>query len=491
MKLTLLNPPFHPRFSRSQRSPGVTKSGTFYYPMWLAYAAGVLEQQGQEVQLLDAPASQLNRDTCYSLLAAGKPEVIVLDTSTPSIQNDLEIAAELKRRTGAQIVLVGTHVSVLDQAVMREQPAVDFIARQEYEYTLLELCETLQRGGDRAAVSGLTWRREGEVIRNADRPFCQELDRIPFVSRVYQRHLPYRRYRYSITRHPVITLLTGRGCPFRCRFCLYPQTFSGHGYRRRSVENVVEEFKFIRRAFPDLRDIFIEDDTFTVDHQRIHEFCDAVLREKLKMTWTANARADLDQALLKKMKAAGLRLLCVGFETFSPAVIQAIDKRLHLEQMQQFVRNASQAGVMIHGCFIFGNPGDTRDTFEQTMQYAKSLPLSSAQFFPVMPYPGTKLYDQLKTDGCLTTENYSQWVDARGFHNCVVSYPHLSNREILDACNRAKLSYHFRFRYLLFKILESIRTPGELRRNLQSMWTLMLNGLKGKRSSLGRRVPPR
>jgi radical SAM superfamily enzyme YgiQ (UPF0313 family) len=486
MKILLLNPPFHPRFSRSQRSPGVTKSGTFYYPLWLAYAAGVLEQQGRKVRLLDAPAAGLSREQCYAEAAAWKPDLIVLDTSTPSIHNDLEIARELKQRQDTPLVLVGTHVSVLAEAVLAANPAIDFIARKEYEHTLAELARVLEQAGDPGKVRGLTGRWRGRLFHAPDRPGCPDLDSLPFVSRVYQEHLPYRNYRYSITRHPVITILTGRGCPHQCQFCLYPQTFSGHKYRCRSVANVVEEFEYIREAFPDVREVFIEDDTFTVDHGRVEAFCDALLRKKIKLAWTANARADLDLALLKKMKAAGLRLLCVGFESFDPEVIRNVRKNLRMEQVRQFVKSAVQANVMIHGCFIFGNPGDTLTTFAATLKFAKTLPLSSAQFFPVMPYPGTGLYADLKQQGCLRTEDYSQWVDEKGFHNCVVQYPHLSSETILAACNQAKLRFHLRPSYLGHKFLEILRQPGELNRNVQSMVTLLRNSFRGRKGREGK-----
>lgn len=484
MKVYLVNPPFHERFSRSQRSPGVTKSGTFYYPIWLAYAAGVLEQKGYDVRLLDAPAAGLSREQCSAAVASWKPDLIVLDTSTPSIHNDLEIAAELKSRTQVKIMLVGTHVSVLDEIILREHPEIDFIGRKEYEYTLLDIVEVLQNNGDPTTVQGITCRQQRKIFRSPERAVFNDLDQMPFVSRIYKKHLSYRQYRYSITRYPVITILTSRGCPFQCRFCLYPQTFTGHRYRCRSIENVVEEFRYIKKEFPDVRDIFIEDDTFAVDRRRTDAFCDALIREKLDLTWTTNARADLDASLLKKMKAAGLRLLCVGFESFDPAVIQNVQKDIRFAQMKKFVKNAKSADVMIHGCFIFGNPGDTLQTFKKTLEFAKTLPLSSAQFFPVMPYPGTQLYDELKRCGNLRTEDYAQWGDERGFYSCVVQYPHLTSEEILSTCNHAKWSYHFRLRYMIFKVLESLRMPGELLRNLQSMLTLLRNSIRSRKGQL-------
>lgn len=480
-KIFLLNPPFRYRFSRSQRSPGVTKSGTFYYPIWLATATGVLEQHGFKAHLLDASADNLTRQECYRVLREFNPDLVVMDTSTASIRNDLEIAGEIKEALKCKIMMVGTHVSATSEETLACGKNVDFIARKEYEETLLELAEALEEGKDVSQVEGLSYRPNGHIVHNPDREFRKILDHFPFVSKIYKKYLNYRRYGYSITRYPMVTIMSSRGCPYRCHFCLYPQTFTGHKFRIRSVENMVEEMKYIKAAFPDIEDLFIEDDTFTVDRKRVHEFCDLVIKEKLNMAWTANARADLDIDTLKHMRAAGNRLLCVGFESYDPDVLDKMEKRIRYDGLQAFVQNAKSADVMIHGCFMFGNPGDTHQTFQSTLKFAKSLPLSSAQFFPIMAYPGTALYTELKEKGYLKTEDYSQWVDEHGFHNSVVSYPHLSSQEIVTACNRAKAHFHFRPKYIVSKLAESLKHPREFPRNLRSFKTLAQNILRDLR----------
>ena len=478
-KILFLNPPFRERFSRSQRSPGVTKSGTLYYPILLSCAAGFLEQNGYSVRLIDAPAEGFGRDTCYASVRDFKPDIAVLDTSTPSIASDIEIARDIKKMAGATVVLVGSHASVMADAILSQSPdAVDLIARKEYENTLLELAGSVGAGKDLSSVPGVSFRKGAAVVHNPDRAYERDLDRFPFVSAVYKKHLHYRNYGYSITRYPVIAMLTSRGCPFRCSFCLYPQTVTGHEFRVRSIANVIEEIKYIRSEFRDVRDIFIEDDTFTVDRQRVREFCDAIIREKLRVTWTANARADLDYDLLKHMKAAGNRLLCVGFESSDRSAIKKMEKGTDPEGMKRFADDAHRAGILVHGCFIFGSSSDTRQTLKETLKFAKSLPLSSAQFLPLMAYPGTRMYRELKEAGYLETEDYSRWVDEHGFHSSVVRYPHLSGREIVALCNKAKISYHFRPAFLVRKLAEIIRMPQELPRNIGSMAMLLKNSIR-------------
>lgn len=476
MKIFLLNPPFFPNFSRSQRSPGVTKSGTFYYPYWLAGATAFLEEHGHCVRLFDAPAERADRTESLRQVRAFAPRLAVVDTSTPSINNDIEVAEEIRRQCHCPVVLVGTHVSALGGQVLAAS-SVDYILRQEYEESLLALAGALENNLPLATVAGLSYRDRDGIVENPARELSEFLDHLPFVSRAYRKYLPYRRYRYSISRHPVLMLMTARGCSYQCKFCLYPQTFTGHRFRVRSINHIMEELRYIRSAFPDVKEIFFEDDTFTFDRGRVHDFCDALIKARLRLTWTANARADLDRDTLRHMRAAGARLLCVGFESINPAVIRNMAKGVRVEGMAEFVRNANRAGVMVHGCFIHGNPGDTRETFAATLAFAKSLPLSSAQFLPVMPYPGTRLYRELLEAGHLTTNDFALWVNSRGFHNCVVNYPHLSGAEIMADCNQAKIEFHFRPRYMVHKFVESLRQPGELARNLTSMYTLFQNRL--------------
>jgi anaerobic magnesium-protoporphyrin IX monomethyl ester cyclase len=202
MNVLLLNPPFHPKYSRSQRSPAVIKSGVIYYPIWLAYAAGVLEKNNFDVRLIDAPAEGYDLEVVIKLALAFKPRLIVIDTSTPSIHADLQTAAALKDRLQeAFILLVGPHVTALPEATLQSSYAIDAVARGEYDYTVRDVAQHLDGGNDLSAVEGISYREsDGSIAHNADRPFIQDLDELPFVSEVYKRHLHIENYFYSITR---------------------------------------------------------------------------------------------------------------------------------------------------------------------------------------------------------------------------------------------------------------------------------------------------
>jgi len=471
LNVLLLNPPFLPRFSRAQRSPGVIRSGTLYYPIWLAYATGALEQAGHRCRLIDAPADDVSLDDCLRAVDALEPGLIVVDTSTPSIHSDLETAKALKaRRPDAVIVLVGTHASSTALELLSDEAIagyVDFICSQEYDATLRELAAAIERGEALESlrrIPGVYFRDSGSVRLSAPRPYIEDLDALPFVSEVYKRHLDFRKYFYSITQYPVLTLITGRGCPYQCTFCQYPQTMHGHSYRYRSVQNVVDEFAWIEENLPEVKEIFIEDDTLTVNRTRMREMAQEIVRRGIKIAWTANSRCDVDEETLRWMKKGNCRLLCVGVESGNAQILKNIKKRITLDRIRRFAKEARHAGVMIHGCFMVGNPGETKETMEETFQLARRLNFDTAQFFPLMVYPGTEAFEWAKTNGYLTTTNYAEWLTEAGTHNCVVSRPELSKDDLVEFCNTARRRYYLRLSYMLSKLRQVLVMPTERKR---------------------------
>lgn len=465
MNVLLLNPPFLNKFSREQRSPAVTKSGTFYYPMWLAYAAGVLEQRGHQVQLLDCPSSDLPWEAVERAVRDFAPGLVAIDTSTPSIASDAHSAARIKRiAPGAFTVMVGPHVSALPAESLQIDDSVDAVALREYEHTLADLADALARGTAADTVAGLVLRRGGNVITTAERSLFQDLDAIPFVSKAYRRYLDYRNYFYAHSRYPIVTIITGRGCPYQCVYCVYPQVFCGHKPRLRSVANVVDEIEQILRDFPDVQEIMFEDDTLTFDRQRCREFADEIIRRKVKITWSANSRCDIDLDTMKVLKRAGARLFCVGVESGDQRVLDQMKKNLSVDRVRQFFKDARVAGIRLHGCFMVGNPGETKETLATTLRFAKELNPDTAQFFPIMVYPGTAAYDWARGNGYLTTSDFREWLTPEGLHNSIVSRPGLTNVELVEFCDRARQEFYVRPSYIARKLADGLLNPREFLR---------------------------
>lgn len=471
-RVLLLNPPFFPKFSRAQRSPAVIKSGTLYYPVWLAYATGALEDAGIETSLVDAPADGLTLQDVLLRVSEFKPDMVVIDTSTPSITSDIKTAEAIREKVPeAFIVMVGTHVSATPEETLMNCDSVNAIARHEYDNTLLHLTEALSNGGSLAEVAGISYRADGRIYHNKDRELIEDLDKLPFVSRVYKRHLKVENYFYSITRYPQITLITGRGCPHKCTYCVYPQTMHGREYRCRSVENVVGEFLYIQKEFPQVKEVFIEDDTLTLNRRRCREFSELMIKKGVKIPWTANSRGDVDVETLKTMKAAGCRLLCVGIESGDQKILDNIRKGITLEKIQRFVKDARRAGILVHACFMAGNKGETKETLIKTLRFAKRLSPDTAQFFPLMVYPGTDAYNWAKENSYLTTEDYAKWLTDEGLHNCVISTPELSSQDLVAFCDFARRSFYLRPAYIAGKILQIVKTPSEAKRIIKSART--------------------
>ena len=475
MNVLMLNPPYFPKFSRSQRSPAVIKSGVMYYPIWLAYATGVLEKNGFSVKLIDAPAAGHNLQYVEDLCHDFSPDLIVIDTSTPSVVNDVQVGKSLKNKVSGKtfVLLVGPHVTALPEESLSMDEAIDAVARGEYDYTVRDLALALQDGTELSNVRGLTYRYNGEIITNPDRELIQDVDELPFVSEVYKRHLNVEDYFYSITQYPEVAIITGRGCPYQCTYCVWPQTITGHGYRKRSVKNVADEFEFISRELPQVKEVFIEDDTLTVDQRRSLKLSEELIKRGNKLPFTANSRADISYETLHNLRNAGLRLVCVGFESGDQEILDNIKKKITLDQFYKFREDARRAGVMVHGCFMAGNPGETRESLNKTLDLAKKLNPDTAQFFPIMIYPGTEAYEWAFSNNYMETKNFDQWLTEDGLHRTIVNHPNLSTKEIVNWCDDARKSFYLRPNYISMKAWQVITQPQERRRFLIAFRTFL------------------
>jgi radical SAM superfamily enzyme YgiQ (UPF0313 family) len=485
MKILCLNPPFkteHGRFSRTSRSPAITKSGTIYYPIWLCYAAGVLEEAGHTVKVIDSSAYEYDLEKTLSIISEFRPDMAVIDTSTPSIYSDVAAAAAIKNILPfCVVVLMGTHPTALPEETLALDGAIDAVAVGEADYTLRELAQKLSVSGPKRIASelayrasvlqeidGLAWRSGDRIVVNRMRDFIEDLDALPFVSRIYKKHLNVKKYFFAASDYPEIQIMTARGCVAKCTFCVYPQTIHGWKYRMRSPQNIADEFQWVVENMPEVREIGIEDDTFTGSKSRTVEFCQELIRRKIRIKWYCNVRVDLEYETMRWMKKAGCVLVTVGYESANREILQNIEKKITPEMILEFSRNTRKAGLLVHGCFMAGNRGESRQTLEESLNLSLKLMDDTMQFFPLMVYPGTKDYEWASAEGLLTIRNYADYVTEDGNHNSVLKMPDMTSEEIRRWCDAARRQYYLRPRYLLYKIIQQLRQPSEIRRTFKA-----------------------
>ena len=458
MKTLFLQPPSFGGFDggAGSRYQAKREIKSFWYPTWLAQPAALVPG----AKLIDAPPAGLGMEPV--LAAARQHELCVIHTSTPSFASDVKVAQAMKDANPAlKIGFVGAKVAVQPAESLQQGAPIDFVARNEFDFTCLEVAE----GRDFADIDGISYRdANGLLVHNKDRAILQDMDQLPFVSDVYKRDLRIEDYFIGYLMHPYVSIYTGRGCKSRCTFCLWPQTVGGHTYRVRSPGHVADEVRAIQRDFPQVREIFFDDDTFTDNLPR----AEAIARElgKLDVTWSCNAKANVPRATLKVLKDNGLRLLLVGYESGNQQILHNIKKGMRIEVARQFTKDCHELGVKIHGTFILGLPGETKETIQETIRFATEINPHTLQVSLAAPYPGTFLYDQAVENGWLDAE-HAELIDERGVQIAPLHYPHLSHTEIFGSVEEFYRKFYFRAPKIASIVGEMVRSPQMMKRRLR------------------------
>jgi len=452
MKVLFLNPPSFEDFDggAGSRYQATREVRSFWFPTWLAYPAAMLPDS----KVLDSPASGLG--VKETLEIARGYDMSVLYTSTPSLKNDIAIAVKIKEQNPkAVICFVGPHPSILPQETLGASEVIDFVVRGEFDYPIVEVAS----GMAFKDVAGISYRQDGKIYHNEARPLIADLDKLPFATEVYKRDLNHREYEIPWLQYPYISFYTGRGCSSKCIYCLWPQTYSGNKYRTRSVDSVIEEVKLILKYYPDVKEIFFDDDNFTEDQPRAVE-----ISKKLKplgISWGCNAKVSVKYETLKAMREAGMRVIMVGYETGEQKILNNVRKGTTIEQAREFTKNCKDLGLMIHGAFVLGLPGETRESVEKTIRFACEMDPDTIQVSLAAPYPGTKFFDLCVKEGYVNPESL---VSEQGYQTCVISYPEITSAEIFMAVERFYKKFYYRPKYVAKVLLKAFSSMEELKR---------------------------
>jgi hopanoid biosynthesis associated radical SAM protein HpnJ len=455
LRTLFLHPPCYEGFDggAGSRYQARREIRSFWYPAWLAQPAALVPGS----RLVDAPPDGL---TVADVLPLARDyDLAILHTSTPSFPHDVKVAEALKETNPhLRIGFVGAHVSARAEPSLRASEAIDFVARNEFDLTV----EEVARNVPLRTVPGLSYRENGAVVHTPERAPLENMDALPFVVDVYRRDITVEHYFIGYLLHPYLSLFTGRGCRSKCTFCLWPHTVGGHRYRTRSPEHVTEEIRLATRYFPQVKEYFFDDDTFTDDLARAEDIARRLGR--LGVTWSCNAKANVPPETLKVFRDNGLRLFVVGYESGNQQILNHIKKGIRLDLARQFTQEAKRLGVKIHGAFIMGLPGETRATIEETIRFALEIEPDTLQVSMAAPYPGTPLYDEALASGWLTDDG--RLVDGRGAQVSALSYPHLSHTEIFGSVEEFYRRFYFRPRKIFGMVTEMLADPPLLRRRL-------------------------
>ena len=436
MKTLFLSPPSFDGFdggagSRYQAKREVT---SFWYPTWLAQPAALVPDS----HLMDCPPHNIDIQQC--LEAARGFEHVVIHTSTPSLRNDCKIAEAIKQNRPETVIgFVGAHAAVLPAETLKASPAIDWVGRKEFDFT----CKEVAEGRPLAEIAGLSHRgADGKIRHNPERDLIANMDDLPWVADVYKRDLQIEKYFIGYLLHPYVSMYTGRGCPAQCTFCLWPQTIGGHKYRVRSPQNVADEMAYAKKLFPQVKEFFFDDDTFTANLPRARDIAQKL--KPLGVHWSCNSRANVNYETIKLMKDCGLRLFLVGYESGSDEILTRIKKGVTTDEMRAFTRACRDIGVVIHGTFILGLPIETRETIEQTIRFAQELDVFSIQVSLAAPYPGTELFEMARQNGWFTQRDKADILHSDGLQQSALEYPGCSKEEIFEAVDRFYRAYFLR-----------------------------------------------
>jgi anaerobic magnesium-protoporphyrin IX monomethyl ester cyclase len=447
MKVVLINTPYMEIYGPIKTAVGA------YFPLGLGYIAAVLREAGHKVKLLDPEPVRMSLKALGDALEREDPDLVGIGCATPNFLIAQKIARMAKERTHAKVSIGGVHVSAMPEDTLRDFPEFDFVVVGEGEYTVLDIAN----GKDPSSIEGLVHRSGGRVVRNPDRPWITDVDSLPFPARDLVDLRLYNPSVYVDIGKKSATMITSRGCPSRCTFCASHLTL-GRGFRPHSPEYVIREMEHLVRDYG-VKHLVIQDDTFTLDKERAKRICRLMIEKKLNVSWYCFSRVNgISRDLVGIMKKAGCYSIGYGVESASEEVLQNIKKGITPDEVRRAFKITRDFNIRILAFFMFGNPGDTRKTIEETIRFAKELKPELAFFNLLVPYPGTEIYDNLDKYGFKLCGDLRSFV-AIGPH-AVVSRIGFSHEDLQRYVSRANKEFYLR-PLQLFRILKTIRTPAQ------------------------------
>lgn len=461
MKVYLINPPVKEEGAIIREGRCMQRKGiwtTLWPPITMATIAAILEKDGLEVRFADCSTESISSEQLRDLLREYNPDLVVINTATPSIVGDLSIATLAKEvRPSIKTVAIGNHVSALPKESLEMESNLDYVVLGEPEYSVRDIALCLQQGRSMTGVNGIAYKDNGSVILTNRRPSIKDLDELPFPN---WHHINLNLYHLPFTERPFLMVSAGRGCPYNCTFCVAP-TYYGSKLRIRSARRIVDEIEWNKNEFA-VSDFLFWTESFTINDKHARAICDEIIRRRLDVKWVCTTRVDnVNPELLSKLKLAGCWMIGFGIESGNQGILNGIRKGITLEQIEAAVRVSKIAGLEVTGHCILGLPGETRETAMETVEMAKRLELDFVQFYCAVPFPGSDLYSLAVKNAWINTKDWSRFEQ----NFSVLDMPQLKAEEIMELRSLAYRKFYLR-PATIKKTLRRIRSFGDLKRFL-------------------------
>jgi radical SAM superfamily enzyme YgiQ (UPF0313 family) len=431
MKIVIANLPWKSLYKTGVRAgsrwphlKGPTEKDYMPFPFFMSYAASLLKENNFNVKLIDAIAENKSYRHFLSDIRKIKPHLLVCETSTVTLEHDLRY---LERIAGnIPIAICGPDINIRQFSFIEKYKFINYVFVEEYEFTLLDLVRHLKEGRNLKDVLGLIYRDSDRIKVNPSRSPVN-LDELPWPMR---QGLPMHRYNDTPGDMPLPSaqMLASRGCPYKCKFCLWPQVmYQGNHYRTRNVIDVVDEMEYLIKEMH-FKSIYFDDDTFNCGRERILKLCDEIKKRRIDTPWAIMARADLmDEEMLEKMKDAGLFAVKYGVESATQKLLDNISKNMNLEKTESVIKFTQKLGIKTHLTFTFGLPEETKESMRKTIDFALRLNPTTVQFSIATPFPGTIFYKEMKESGYILSEN---WAEYDGNYRSVIGWKDITKKDL-------------------------------------------------------------
>lgn len=458
MRAYFLNPPAAHGVKQVREGRCMQRAGawtTVWTPISLATCAAVVRNEGFDVKLSDCVVEDIDFERVERIVAAYRPDLVVMNVVTPAIESDLSTVRLIKRiHPAAQVAVIGIHPTALPDHCFKICPDLDFAVRGEPEYTVRDIARALKSGGDRQRIIGASCRGNGSLIHSPPRPAIADLDELPFPA---WDLIDRPRYVMPFSHNSFLLVGTGRGCPFPCTFCA-DKTYYGTRLRLRSPRSVVDELERNMREFG-TEDFLFWSESFTMNRKFALEVCKEILGRGVRCRWVCNSRVDhVNAEMLRLFKKAGCTMIGYGVESGVQSVLDSIKKGVTLDQTREAVRLTRQAGIGVVAHCVLGFPGETVETITQTIEFLKKLDVDFAQFYCAVPFPGSDLYEHAQREGWINTQDWTMFEQ----NFSVLDTPTLKAADVMRLRGLAYRRFYIRPR-MVWRTMKRLRTVAEFR----------------------------